>query len=282
MFKKQHIIVTGRSGSGKSHCLHALEDLGFYCVDNLPLELVPNLFSNRHLPDKIAISIDARNIQMAAGTLREYVQRVKPLYTTLLYVDAQDDVLLKRFNETRRKHPLTNQSTTLKEALSKESELLSPLLAVRDILVDTSYWSPTQLSAFLRSTFAHTEIAPLLIQLHSFGFKHGPLSEADYVFDVRCLPNPYWDESLRGKSGADEEVIAFFQRYGQVGDMVQDIGKFLIPWIPVYQADNRCYLTVGIGCTGGKHRSVYIAEQLSHLLQKHGVPTQVRHRDWQR
>lgn len=276
------VVLSGRSGSGKSQCLKHLEDLGFYCVDNLPLSLAQALCHEPHLPPRLAISLDARNICVAPEELPNTLKALSSFATHWLYIDAQDDVLLARFHATRRRHPLTSATCTLREALHLETELLAPLLAQRDMLFDTSFWTPYRLAEVLNTVLGHPAAPSLTVQLVSFGFKKGALPEADFVFDARCLPNPFWVPELRPLNGSDPAIQAYFQKHPLVGTFLNDMTTFLKSWLPRFKADNRSYLTVGVGCTGGQHRSVYLAESLSRELSalEHMV-IQVRHRDRQ-
>lgn len=275
------MIVSGRSGSGKTVALTTLEDLGFYCVDNLPVDLLVELTEKLHTThDNVAVSIDARNLPKDVALLNNVLTELKTSFKDqcdILYLDADENVLLKRFSETRRKHPLTSPTCSLQEAISYEKTLLLPLCHRADISLDTSDLGKHELSRIIRDKVAKKNEA-LQILLLSFGFKHGSPSEADFIFDVRCLPNPYWEENLRNLSGQDEQVIDYLASQPDVLAMVNDIKQFLDNWVPRFMKDNRSYLTVGIGCTGGKHRSVYIVEALQKTLVSQ-FSTQARHRD---
>jgi UPF0042 nucleotide-binding protein len=277
------LIITGRSGSGKSHCLHLLEDLGYYCIDNLPLSLLPSL--PQHLRDKtkIAVGVDVRNLpsdpQMFSNVFDQLTsQKLEP---TVLYLDTSNKVLLERFSSTRRKHPLSNADTSLLEALSTELELLEPLQQLAKYRIDTSRLSIHDLQRQLKEmegADAHT----VTILFQSFGFKYGLPTDSDYVFDVRCLANPYWDKSLRALTGLDDKVINFFSENDDVKKMLGDLSTFLENWLPLYRKDNRNYMTFSVGCTGGQHRSVYIANCLyEHFknLAPEGLDLQLRHRE---
>ncbi len=278
------MIVSGRSGSGKTVALTTLEDLGFYCVDNLPVDLLVTLAEKLHLThDHIAVSIDARNLPKEVASLNNVLTQLKTSFKDqcdILYLDAEENVLLKRFSETRRKHPLTNPDCSLQEAISYEKKLLSPLCHRADISLDTSHFSKHELSRIIRDKVAKKNEA-LQILLLSFGFKHGSPSEADFVFDVRCLANPYWEEALRNLSGQETPVINYLASQPDVLAMITDIQHFLNNWVPRFMKDNRSYLTVGIGCTGGKHRSVYIVDALQKKLSSQ-FSVQARHRDLSR
>lgn len=276
------IIVSGRSGSGKTICLHVLEDLGYYCVDNLPVGMLLDLVS--HLQGdhpRLAVSIDARNLPSDVNLLKDVISKLhKPdSHVEVIYLDADHKSLLRRFSETRRRHPLTNEQVSLQEAIEQEHALLRPLASMADLTIDTSYLTQHQLCGLIRDRVARENTSRLQLLIQSFGFKNGMPADADFIFDVRCLPNPYWQPHLKGLTGRDKEVICYLQDNPEVKLMVEDILKFLDNWVPRFEADNRSYLTVGIGCTGGQHRSVYITEQLILQAQKLQMNVQVRHRD---
>ena len=277
-------IVSGRSGSGKSITLNILEDLGYYCVDNIPLPLIPNLISElSQNHNYVAISLDARNLPNDLSGLKDFVSEFKQQghICDILYLDADDSILLQRYSETRRKHPLTNEQTSLGEAINKELDILTPIANMADLSLDTSNLSRHQLVNIIRdrATIGYENDLSLLIQ--SFGFKHGIPPDADFVFDVRCLPNPYWQSDLRASTGLDSEVSNYLVKQPDVQRMLADIQRFLENWIPRFEADNRSYVSIAIGCTGGQHRSVYIAEKISNYAQEKHTLVQVRHRDLQ-
>lgn len=273
-------IVSGRSGSGKSVILHTLEDLEYYCVDNIPPKLMPALLEE--LQEKnlsIAISIDARNLSQKHD-LANIIEQLKADHEcTILYIDASNESLLKRFKETRRRHPLTSHETSLREALNEEHNLLEPLVESADIKIDTTELSAPQLRQLTIDYLHKIDDTTLSILFESFGFKHGVPPEADFVFDTRCLPNPHWDKSLRNKAGDSKEVKQFLEQQPLCMDMLSDIQCFLIKWLPAYQAEQRKYLTIAIGCTGGHHRSVYFAMSLAHYFQQSYSQVTIRHRD---
>lgn len=274
------LIISGRSGSGKSVCLKALEDLGFNCTDNLPISLLnefTKLYSNQ---DRIAIGIDARNLPSKLLKFDEYLNNTKlsGANITIIYLDANETTLIKRFSETRRRHPLTTNNISLQEAIALESKLLKPISNLADITINTSDLSSHELT---KTVFNHIGISndhQLSLLIQSFGYKKGVPPDADYVFDVRCLPNPYWDPALRSSTGQDEAVINFLNSKNIVKKMYASIISFTETWIPHIKANNRCYLTIAIGCTGGQHRSVYMAERLAEFYKAY-YPTQVRHRE---
>jgi len=275
------IIISGRSGSGKSICLHLLEDLGYYCIDNLPATLIPNLIS--HLQNnyhQIAIGIDARNLPHDIDKFHHIIENFKKenIDCEIIYLDAEDSTLIKRFNETRRKHPLSDKQTSLAEAISKEKKLLEPIAHLADLTTDTTHYNIHQLRDIIKTRIVNDE-AHTSILLQSFGFKFGVPIDSDIVFDVRCLPNPYWHQALRPYTGRDKPIIAFLQNTNETNEMLEDITKYLKKWVPKFENSNRRYMTISIGCTGGQHRSVYIIEQLSKILQEFRKHIQMRHRE---
>jgi UPF0042 nucleotide-binding protein len=276
------IIISGRSGSGKTIALHVLEDLGFYCIDNLPIFFLPELekeIGNSH--PLVAVSLDARNIPSDSTHLKTVVQDLheRGKSCEILYLDAQENALLQRFSETRRKHPLTDNTTSLREAIRKEHELLTPIAALADLTIDTSPLSRQELHNLIRDRIAHHNGSQVQLLLKSFGFKHGLPPDADFVFDVRCLPNPYWKIDLRALSGLDEPVIQYLEEIPEVQSMLKHICNFLETWIPHFEADNRSYVTIAIGCTGGQHRSVYMVETIAKTISRQIANTQIRHRE---
>lgn len=275
----QLILISGLSGSGKSVALKTLEDSGFYCVDNLPAELLPALV-DQLLPAgyrNIAVSVDVRNansVRMLPALMQQLVQ--KALAVHLLYLDAQTDALVKRFSETRRLHPLSDGVLTLPECVARERELLAEISNIGHH-IDTSELNANALRAWIKQ-FIQLDRARLTLLFESFGFKHGIPLDADLVFDVRCLPNPHYSEELRPLTGRDAPVVAFLENIAAAQQMFGDIRDFITRWLPCYIADNRNYLTVAIGCTGGQHRSVYFAEKLARHFESQ-QQVLVRHRE---
>jgi len=263
---KQLIIVTGLSGSGKSIALRALEDSGYYCIDNLPATMLPQITEHLHNAnhDRVAISIDSRSA--AIETLPTHIQQLKSqnVNTQVLFLESNVETLVKRFSETRRKHPLSKDNATLAESIAHERELLSNLGSLGHI-IDTSHLSANTLRGWVKEVVS-SEHAGLTLLFTSFGFKHGIPLDADFVFDVRCLPNPHYDPNLRELTGRDTKVQAFLEDHATVHDMLQDIRNYIEKWLPCFVIDNRSYLTVAIGCTGGQHRSVYFVEKLSQYF----------------
>jgi len=283
----QLFLISGLSGSGKSVALKTLEDAGFYCVDNLPAEMLSSLVEHL-LPagySNIAVSIDVRSansVQRLPELMLQLMQ--KNLAVHVLFLDAQNDTLVKRFSETRRLHPLNDaaslengkQGRTLPECVQYERELLAEISSIGHH-IDTTELNANALRAWIKQ-FIKLDRARLTLLFESFGFKHGIPLDADLVFDVRCLPNPYYNPALRPLTGNDAAVIEFLENTPAVQDMFGDIRNFVERWLPCYVADNRSYLTVAIGCTGGQHRSVYLAEKLArHFEQQQQVL--VRHRE---
>lgn len=276
------IIISGRSGSGKSISLRCLEDLGYYVVDNLPWTLLPDLLVNLSMSHShVAVSLDSRNIPSDPREFDKIFQQVFATYKNVeaLYLDADDHTLLKRYSETRRKHPLSSNNVSLQEAIDKERVLLEPVANRADLLIDTRNMSSHELACLMRDRIAPHEQNSLSILFQSFGFKFGIPVDSDYIFDIRCLPNPYWEPNLRGHTGMDQPVIDFLRKHSSVGEMEKSIAQFLETWIPAFKADRRSYLTIGIGCTGGQHRSVYLVERLANHFRKLYKNIQVRHRE---
>lgn len=282
------VIVSGLSGSGKTVALHTLEDEDYYCVDNLPLGLLPDFVDqllNRSLQpyDNVAIGIDARSESHDLRAFNEIIEplRHKDISIEIIYLQAELTTLIKRFSDTRRKHPLTTKGLPLSEAIEVERNLLSTISSEADLFIDTTYTNIHQLRNLIKEQVIKRNGVRLSILFQSFGFKHGTPADSDFVFDVRCLPNPHWESHLRPQTGLDEEVIEFLQSQEEVQEMLDYIRNFLQCWLPRFEKQNRCYLTISIGCTGGQHRSVYIAQQLcddfSELLEN----VAVRHREMQ-
>lgn len=264
----QLFLISGLSGSGKSIALKVLEDSGFYCVDNLPAELLPALMDNLRSTGttRIAVSIDVRS----GGSVQQLPQQIEQIKKQgvdvhLLFLDAQSDTLVKRFSETRRRHPLSDDKRTLPECVQLERELLTDIASIGHH-IDTSDLRANALQAWVKD-FIRLDRARLTLLFQSFGFKHGIPLDADLVFDVRCLPNPHYDPVLRPLTGCDTPVIEFLENTPTAQKMFTDISTFVADWLPCFIADNRSYLTVAIGCTGGQHRSVYLAEKLARHFE---------------
>lgn len=281
----QLVIVSGLSGSGKSTALHVLEDVGYNCIDNLPVSLLPALVAQIeiHKDDqhKFAIGIDVRNAWQDLSIFPQMISTLKEAHLpfSVIFLDSQSSVLIQRFSETRRKHPLSDKHTNLAEAISNEQDLLEPIRDTADQIIDTSHLTLHELRDLIKERVVGRDQSTMAILFESFGFKHGIPVNADLVFDARCLPNPHWKPNLRPLTGKDKEVIDFLEEQEAVAEMYEDIERYLERWLPRYQANNRSYITIAVGCTGGQHRSVYLSERLkAHFAEKfHDV--QVRHRD---
>ena len=280
------VIVSGMSGSGKSVALNVLEDQGYYCIDNLPLGLLyafaEQLQTEQYARlDKFAIGIDARNVPEQLSRFPDIIKSLKDLGLNVetFFLQAKDAILHKRFSETRRKHPLSDDQTPLQEAIQHEQRLLEPIHRSADLLIDTSQTNIHQLRDIILERVATVGKRKMSILLLSFGFKHGIPSDADYVFDVRCLPNPHWIPELRPFTGKDPEIKEYLGKAESVYTMYSQIKDFIEQWLPAFIADNRSYLTIALGCTGGQHRSVYLVEQLAEALRKNYPDLMVRHRE---
>lgn len=268
------IIVSGLSGSGKTVALHVLEDLGYYCIDHMPARLIKSvvdeLRSSAEEPTRlIAVGVDARNRPEDLEALPQLIDELRDqnVQTEVLFLQASDDVLLKRFSETRRRHPLADRGTALRAAIASERAILAQLINSADLIIDTSRTSIYELADAIRERVDRRETHELSVLIESFGYKNGIPADADFVFDLRCLPNPYWTAELRGLTGLDDEVAKFLNAQKTFTAMYKDILKFLKRWIPEYNDRNRGYLTVALGCTGGQHRSVYMTEKLAAALR---------------
>jgi len=278
-------IISGQSGSGKSIALHALEDYGFYCIDNLPAKLLPQLareVDEASDPDltNVAVGIDIRN-QSFLRDISDFLEEMRKagLKYHIIYLEADETVLVKRYKETRRKHPLTNESVSLLEGIALEKKLLDPLAKQHAIRIDTTHTTPQQLRQQVIDFCTSVQATGTTLMFKSFGYKHGTPLDADFVFDIRCLPNPYWQQELRKYSGLDEPVISFLEKQPEVDDMFDDICRFIERWMPAFEREQRAYLTIAIGCTGGQHRSVYLSEKLARHFAAKEVRTLVRHRE---
>lgn len=279
------VVISGVSGSGKSNALHVLEDLDYYCIDNLPVGLLPAFAEQTQASNDsvshTAIGIDARNLPNELPRFSYILEQLKNkgVVVEIIFLDAEDNILLKRFSETRRKHPLTENEIPLAEAIKKERELLEPIASRADLYIDTSRTNIYQLRDLIKERMTGSTAQNLSLLFESFGFKHGAPTDADFVFDARCLPNPHWEPALRDFTGLDKPVIDYLQQHELVDEMFEDIKKFVQTWMPRFEAENRSYLTVAIGCTGGQHRSVYLAHRLAETLKKDHNNTHIRHRD---
>jgi RNase adapter protein RapZ len=278
------IIVSGLSGSGKSVALHLLEDIDFYCVDNIPAALLKPFISHTirgsddHYP-RTAVGLDARNRANEIETVPVLVAELRRsgINCEVLYLHASDEVLLKRYAETRRKHPLVSGEVSLREAIACERRLLEPITSAADLVIDTSNMGVHALRERIRERIDRRREGRLALMFESFGYKHGIPGDADFVFDVRTLPNPFWEHSLRGLTGRDPAVIAYLASHPSVGRLIAALVEFLTERIAEFAQANRSYLTIAVGCTGGQHRSVYIAERLAEHFRQSYPEVMTRH-----
>jgi len=279
------LIISGRSGSGKSTVLHILEDRGYYCIDNLPASLLPSLadrlVSDSSVSSNIAVSIDARNIYIDLQKVPDIIEQLKKknLAIDIIFLDANSQTLLRRFSESRRKHPLSDDKVGLREAIDKETELLEAISLMASLSIDTSSMTLHELRDAIKSRIVEQSDTGLALLFQSFGFKNGVPVDADIVYDVRCLPNPYWEAALRSLTGLDQKVVDYLDSQQEVQHMLGDIKDYLQRWLPRFEENNRSYITVALGCTGGQHRSVYLCEKLGNYFQDHISNVQVRHRE---
>jgi len=280
------VIVSGLSGSGKSVALNLLEDLNFYCIDNVPAALLDTVITELvatadSIYDNLAVGVDARNRSADLKSLPDLVRnlRSRGIHCEVIFLHAEDDILLKRYSETRRKHPLSDKGLSLADAIAREHELLGPIIDSAELILDTTRTNVHELRNAIRERVGQRKDPELSILIESFGFKHGLPSDADFVFDLRCLPNPYWEIQLRQLTGKDRPVIEYLDGMPSVQNMYTDILTFLEKWIPQYMDFNRNYLTVALGCTGGQHRSVYLVEKLAAELRQKFGPVQTRHNE---
>ncbi len=280
------IVVSGLSGSGKSIMLHTLEDLGYYCIDNLPVDLLQAFAAQmindtQHAYENAAVGIDARNRSEAMQRFPEILQTIEHsgLNCELFFLQAEDDTLFKRYSETRRKHPLTGKDRPLAEAIRLERKLMEPFVAHADLIIDSTHTNIHQLRELVRERVEQRTERSLSLLFMSFGYKHGVPPDADFVFDVRCLPNPHWESVLRPLTGLDPGVIAFLEQQPKVGEMFEHLRDFMEYWIPCFEAENRSYVTVALGCTGGQHRSVYLTELLAAHFRHSRSSVLTRHRE---
>ncbi|MDH5737265.1 MAG: RNase adapter RapZ [Gammaproteobacteria bacterium] len=277
------VIISGRSGSGKSTALHVLEDLGYYCIDNLPASLLLPLLNNlgrENNIDRISVSIDARNLPSELREFNSILETVDKETVTckVIYLDSMSATLVKRFSETRRKHPLSNSKTNLKTAIDREQDLLEPIAERADLKLDTTNLTIHELRDIIRDRIGDSK-RDFSLMFESFGFKKGVPVDADMVFDTRCLPNPHWKPELRNLTGKDESVINFLDSDPDAEKMYNDILAYLDYWLPKFKSGNRSYMTVAIGCTGGQHRSVYMCEKLYKHYSEKWPNVQILHKE---
>jgi UPF0042 nucleotide-binding protein len=279
---RQLVILTGLSGSGKSTVLRAFEDMGFYCVDNLPVELIP-IFAELHAAGegdfaRAALLVDAREgaqLQKLPALLK-HLRRQHPI--ALVFIDAGEDALLRRYSETRRPHPF-GKHLSVRESLGHERKLMEPIRKLADVVIDTSKFNVHELRHFVTERFKNPEKRPMLVSFVSFGYRYGVPTDADLVFDVRFLPNPHFVPRLRKYTGQDPKVRRYIRSFPQTGEFLRRIEGLLVYLMPHYIGEGKSYLTIAFGCTGGRHRSVMLAESVSDALAKRGYSTKVVHRD---
>jgi UPF0042 nucleotide-binding protein len=281
----QLIIVSGLSGAGKSVALHTLEDEGYYCVDNLPtsmlVDLARKMTANSISYDRVAVGVDARGEIEYLKLFESVIAQIRSLglEITVLFLDAHNDVLTTRFSETRRKHPLSKHGAPLGAAIDTERSILGLIEQTADVAIDTTNLNLHQLREVIRARVVGHNRTPMNVLLQSFGFKHGAPHGSDFIFDVRCLPNPYWSPHLRPMTGLDKPVADFLSEQKLVVQMVDNISDFFLTWTPVFEQENRSYLTVSVGCTGGRHRSVFITERVLEKLGKKIDNISIKHRE---
>ena len=278
-------IVSGLSGSGKTIALQVLEDMDYYCIDNLPLELLSELveksLKHRLYIEKVAIGIDARTLGSNFSDFADVIRKIKEsdIECDVLFLHAQTSILLKRFSETRRKHPLTNEQTSLEEAIEREKLILNMIQEEATQQIDTSTCNVHQLREKLKQLIALTNQPIMALQFLSFGFKHGLPDEVDIMFDMRCLPNPHWEPLLRPLTGKDQAVADYLDQQQNCDEMFEDIRHYVEKWLPCFEDNNRSYFTVAIGCTGGQHRSVYMVERLTKYFSQKRDSVIARHKE---
>jgi UPF0042 nucleotide-binding protein len=281
------ILISGLSGAGKSIAMRALEDLGFFCVDNIPMTMVPALAEQvqaagtdreRH----VAVVVDARGVGRGLEKFSDVVEQLREsgIRPQVIFLEAEDNALITRFKETRRRHPLTSSNCPLSDAISRERALLAPLRERADVVIDTTHTHLYQLRDLVRQRLSESAPDSFSVLLQSFGYKNGVPQDADMVFDARCLPNPFWRPELRSLTGQDQAVADYLDNQPQAAKMLASLIGFLDEWIPAFERDNRAYLNIAVGCTGGQHRSVYLVERIGeHLTGKRGGGVIVRHRE---
>ncbi len=282
-------IISGTSGAGKSIALNALEDLNFYCIDNLPVALLPAFVdeliatsSGDHTPSysRAAVGIDARNLNEDFSPFNDLIEKLTDVVSIrIIFIDATDEILIKRFSETRRRHPLADESRSLEEAIYHERLLLEPIASSADIKLDSTRTNVHELRDIIQKDAGHESDIGMSILFQSFGFKYGLPIEADFVFDVRCMPNPHWEPRLRIMTGQDNDVKYFLENHFEVNRMFDDLKGFIERWLDSFKDNKRSYLPIAIGCTGGQHRSVYFVERLAEYFSDSQYATLVRHRE---
>ena len=278
------IIISGRSGAGKSVALRALEDMGYYCVDNLPLDLLPQLADIlAKTQSAVAISLDIRNLPDSTHSLNQILNDIQQQYATkIIFLDSDRSTLIRRYSDSRRLHPLSSKDLSLEAAIDAEYQQLELLVQHANLIIDTTHISTHTLAERLREFLRGNTDKELKIIVESFGFKYGIPLDADYVFDVRFLPNPHWDPALRPMTGLDAPVADFLNSHTEVNEFIYLTRNYIETWLPMLEKNNRSYLTIAIGCTGGKHRSVYIAQQIGEDFQAKGKNVQIQHKSLER
>lgn len=273
-------MISGRSGAGKSVALRALEDIGYYCVDNLPIDLLPQLAKSLSKNQSLtAISVDIRNFPNSQSSLEEILASLSVEHEVkIIFLDTDRSTLIRRYSDSRRLHPLSSQGLSLETAIDAERDYLEPLIQQANIILDTTELSTHELAEQLRNFVRGKSDKELNIVFESFGFKYGIPLDADYVFDVRFLPNPHWDPALRPMTGLDKPVIDFLARHTEVHNFIYLTRNYIETWLPMLEKNNRSYLTIAIGCTGGKHRSVYITEQLAEYFKAKDKNVSIQHK----
>lgn len=281
---RQLVILTGLSGSGKGSVLRTFEDLGFYCVDNMPVDLIPSfaeLYSQSEEIQRAALLVDAREGEQLASLPVIYLRLRRDYPTTLIFIEAGEETLLRRFSETRRPHPLSRDGS-VREGIEREIKMMAPIRRLADLAIDTTKFNVHELRRFITQQFEEKKHRPLLISVVSFGFRFGVPSDADLVFDVRFLPNPHFVSRLRPYTGKNPKVSRYVRSFPQTGQFLKKIQSLLAFLLPHYIREGKSYLTVAFGCTGGRHRSVLMAETVSKDLAKRGFAAKVTHRDLER
>lgn len=281
------IVVSGLSGAGKTVALKQYEDLGYTCIDNIPLALIGPMITrmlgktDHKRYERLAIGIDARESSREIARFPQLLARLRKrgVDVRVIFLTASDEVILQRYGQTRRPHPLVNDQTSLVEAIALERQLLAPIANLADEPIDTTGMNLHELHEAIHQRLPEAETGKLALLFLSFGFKNGVPQGCDYLFDVRCLPNPHWNPALKDLTGRDAAVASWLDGREDVQRMLREIGDFLDPWLPVFRKQDRAYVTIGVGCTGGQHRSVYLVERLGERFRKRFDPVIVKHKE---
>jgi UPF0042 nucleotide-binding protein len=273
------IVISGRSGSGKTIALHVLEDLGYNCIDGVPYQLLAQLIDTLDPEEnKVAVSLDVRNMPAKVDEIKQLINTLQQkVELEIIYIDASTSELIRRYSETRRLHPLSKQKLSLSQALELENEMLAPLKSLAAFAIDTTSLSVHNLNEHLKIYLQGSTKSNLLVIFQSFGFKYIHPEDADYIFDVRFLPNPYWEKGLKAYSGKDKLIQDYLNSFPMVKETINNIENLFLSWLPHLEQNNRNYVTIAIGCTGGRHRSVYITEQIAARF-KHKYQVQIEHK----